>query len=97
MRGAIRTLILATEYLEYELQTKVSQGYTRSVKGEIVECGLLSPGVRIDILHGRGRGILKSQFALCEPPVSRRSASRSPINLPQQTAVTKAHAIAMPR
>lgn len=26
MRSAIRALILANEYLEYELQTKVSQG-----------------------------------------------------------------------
>ena len=32
MRSAIRTLILANEYLEYELQTKVSQGYMRGVK-----------------------------------------------------------------
>jgi hypothetical protein len=32
MRSAIRALILANEYLEYELQTKVSQGYMRGVK-----------------------------------------------------------------
>ena len=32
MRSAIRALILANEYLEYELQTKVPQGFTRSVK-----------------------------------------------------------------
>jgi len=32
MRSAIRALILANEYLEYELQTKVSQGFTRGVK-----------------------------------------------------------------
>lgn len=31
MRSTIRSLILVTEYLEYELQTKVSQGYTRGV------------------------------------------------------------------
>lgn len=32
MRSAIRALILANQYLEYELQTKVSQGYMRGVK-----------------------------------------------------------------
>lgn len=32
MRSAIRALILANEYLEYELQTKVSAGYLRGVK-----------------------------------------------------------------
>ena len=32
MRSAIRALILANEFLEYELQTKVSQGYVRGVK-----------------------------------------------------------------
>jgi len=32
MRSTIRALILANEYLEYELQTKVSQGYMRGVK-----------------------------------------------------------------
>jgi hypothetical protein len=32
MRSAIRALILANEFLEYELQTKVSAGYLRGVK-----------------------------------------------------------------
>lgn len=32
MRSAIRALILANEYLEYELQTKVSAGYLRGVR-----------------------------------------------------------------
>lgn len=32
MRSAIRALILANEFLEYELQTKVSQGFTRGVR-----------------------------------------------------------------
>jgi len=32
MRSTIRALILANEFLEYELQTKVSQGYVRGVK-----------------------------------------------------------------
>jgi hypothetical protein len=32
MRSAIRALILANEYLEYELQTKVSQGFPCGVK-----------------------------------------------------------------
>jgi len=31
-RSTIRALILANEFLEYELQTKVSQGYTRGVR-----------------------------------------------------------------
>ena len=31
LRSTIRALILANELLEYELQTKVSQGYTRGV------------------------------------------------------------------
>jgi hypothetical protein len=32
MRSTIRALILANEFLEYELETKVSQGYLRGVK-----------------------------------------------------------------
>lgn len=32
MRSAIRALILANEFLEYELQTKVSAGYLRGVR-----------------------------------------------------------------
>jgi hypothetical protein len=32
MRSTIRALILANEFLEYELETKVSQGYVRGVK-----------------------------------------------------------------
>ena len=32
MRSAIRALILANEFLEYELETKVSAGYLRGVK-----------------------------------------------------------------
>ena len=32
LRSTIRALILANEFLEYELQTKVSQGYTRGVR-----------------------------------------------------------------
>lgn len=32
MRSAIRALILANEFLDYELQTKVSVGYLRGVK-----------------------------------------------------------------
>lgn len=32
MRSTIRALILANEFLEYELQTKVSQGYMRGVQ-----------------------------------------------------------------
>jgi len=32
MRRAIRALILANEYLEWELETKVSQGFVRGVK-----------------------------------------------------------------
>lgn len=32
MRSAIRALILVNDFLEFELQTKVSQGYTRGVK-----------------------------------------------------------------
>ena len=32
MRATIRALILANEFLEHELQTKVSQGYTRGVR-----------------------------------------------------------------
>jgi hypothetical protein len=32
MRSTIRALILANEFLEHELQTKVSQGYTRGVR-----------------------------------------------------------------
>jgi hypothetical protein len=31
-RSTIRALILANEFLEHELQTKVWQGYTRGVK-----------------------------------------------------------------
>ena len=31
-RSTIRSLILANEYLEYELEAKVSQGYIRGVK-----------------------------------------------------------------
>jgi hypothetical protein len=32
MRATIRALILANEFLEHELRTKVSQGYTRGIK-----------------------------------------------------------------
>jgi len=32
MRSTIRALISANEFLEYELETKVSQGYVRGVK-----------------------------------------------------------------
>lgn len=32
MRSAIRALILANEFLEYELETKVSQGYMRGLR-----------------------------------------------------------------
>jgi hypothetical protein len=32
LRSTIRSLILVNEYLEYELETKVSQGYIRGVK-----------------------------------------------------------------
>jgi hypothetical protein len=32
MRAAIRALILANEFLEHELQSKVSQGYTHGVR-----------------------------------------------------------------
>jgi hypothetical protein len=32
LRSTIRALILANEFLEYELQTKVSQGYMRGVR-----------------------------------------------------------------
>jgi hypothetical protein len=32
MRSAIRALILANDFLEYELQTKVSRGFLRGVK-----------------------------------------------------------------
>ena len=32
MRSTIRALIVANEFLEYELETKVSQGYVRGVK-----------------------------------------------------------------
>ncbi len=32
MRGTIRALILANEFLDWELQTKVSQGYLRGVR-----------------------------------------------------------------
>jgi hypothetical protein len=32
IRSAIRALILANEFLEYELQTKASVGYLRGVK-----------------------------------------------------------------
>jgi hypothetical protein len=32
MRSTIRALILANEFLEYELETNVSQGYVRGVK-----------------------------------------------------------------
>jgi hypothetical protein len=32
LRSTIRALILANEFLEYELQTNVSQGYTRGVR-----------------------------------------------------------------
>jgi hypothetical protein len=32
MRRTIRALTLANEFLEYELETKVSQGYVRGVK-----------------------------------------------------------------
>ena len=32
LRSTIRALILANEFLEYELETKVSQGYVRGVK-----------------------------------------------------------------
>jgi len=32
MRSAIRALILANEFLEWELETQVSQGYIRGVK-----------------------------------------------------------------
>jgi hypothetical protein len=32
MRSAIRALILANDFLEYELQTKVSMGFLRGVK-----------------------------------------------------------------
>lgn len=38
MRSAIRALILANEFLEYELQTKVSQGYLRGVKHGRFSC-----------------------------------------------------------
>lgn len=31
MRSAIRALILANEFLEFEMQSKVSQGYIRGV------------------------------------------------------------------
>ncbi len=32
LRSTIRALILANDFLEYELETKVSQGYVRGVK-----------------------------------------------------------------
>jgi hypothetical protein len=32
LRTAIRMLILVNEYLEHELETKVSQGYTRGLR-----------------------------------------------------------------
>lgn len=32
LRATIRMLILVNEYLEYELETKVSQGYTRGLR-----------------------------------------------------------------
>jgi hypothetical protein len=32
MRSTIRALILANEFLEHELKTKVSQGFTRGVR-----------------------------------------------------------------
>lgn len=32
MRSAIRALILANEYLEYEMRLKVSAGYTRGIR-----------------------------------------------------------------
>jgi len=32
MRSAIRALILANEYLEYEMRLKVSSGYMRGIK-----------------------------------------------------------------
>ncbi|WP_319796626.1 hypothetical protein [Nitrobacter sp.] len=32
MRSTIRALILANEFLEYELATKISRGFTRSIK-----------------------------------------------------------------
>jgi hypothetical protein len=32
LRSTIRALILASEFLQFELQTKVSQGYTRGIR-----------------------------------------------------------------
>jgi hypothetical protein len=32
LRATIRALIVANEFLEHELQTKVSQGYTRGIR-----------------------------------------------------------------
>ena len=38
MRSAIRALILANEFLEYELRTKVSAGYLRGVRHGRFNC-----------------------------------------------------------